>query len=338
MKTPPPLTANRARRRQLLRAASAWGAAALGLPAWSQASGSKYPNRPIRLVVPFAPGGLTDAYARLYAEQLTTALGATVVVDNKPGGGAIIGIDAVAKAPPDGYTLLVTTSGTVWQNRVLYRKLPYNLDTDLVPIVGFPSGPLVVGAAERTGARNWKEFIAWAKVNPAAMGTYAPGSYPHMLADQTNRAEGTSIQSVHYRGESPMWVDVVSGQVPVAVGSYQGFNTISGRGVRAIGVTGPYRSPRLPDVPTLVEQGAEAKLVSLEGVLPVMAPARTPEDILRVLNKAAVDGAESERSARLRENFAIPNKPKNLTETRRDWERDVPTWIKLAVDLGIRLD
>jgi len=108
--------------------------------------------------------------------------------------------------------------------------------------------------------------------------------------------------------------------------------------VRAIGVTGPYRSPRLPDVPTLVEQGAEAKLVSLEGVLPVMAPARTPEDILRVLNKAAVDGAESERSAKLRENFAIPNKPKNLTETRRDWERDVPTWIKLAVDLGIRLD
>ena len=109
----------------------------------------KWPSKTIRIVVAFPPGGLTDAYARLYAEQLTAKFGVAAVVDNKPGGGAIIAIDAVAKAPADGYTLLMTTSGTVWQNRVLYSKLPYNLDKDLTPIANFPSGPLVVAVSEK---------------------------------------------------------------------------------------------------------------------------------------------------------------------------------------------
>ena len=297
-----------------------------------------WPSKPIRIVVAFPPGGLTDAYARMYAEQLTAKFGQTVVVENKPGAGAIIGIEAVAKAPADGYTLLMTTSGTVWQNRVLYNKLPYNLDKDLTPIALFPSGPLVVGVSEKVTARNMREFIEFAKSNTTSMGTYAPGSYPHMVADQTNRSDGTKILSVHYRGEAPMWVDVASGQLQIAIGSYQAFNTVQGRGVRPIGVTGSYRSPKLPDVPTLVEQGIPGPLVGLEGGLPLMAPAGTPEAVLQALSRVAVEGAQTERAAKLRESFAIPNKPKNLAETRRDWARDVPIWIKLAVDLGIKLD
>jgi tripartite-type tricarboxylate transporter receptor subunit TctC len=135
-----------------------------------------------------------------------------------------------------------------------------------------------------------------------------------------------------------MWVDVASGQVQIAVGSYQAWATVQTRGVRAIGVTGVYRSPKLPDVRTLVEQGIDSRLVALEGGLPLMAPAGTPEAVLQTLSKAAVEWAETPAAARLRENFAIPNKPKNLAETRKDWERDVPVWIKVAVDLGIRLD
>jgi len=261
-----------------------------------------------------------------------------VMVDNKPGAGAIIGIDAVAKSAPDGYTLLMTTSGTVWQNRVLYSKLPYNLDKDLTPVANFPSGPLVVGVSDKVPSKTIQEFIEFAKTNPTAMGTYAPGSYPHMVADQINRNHGTKILSIHYKGESPMWVDVASGQLQVAIGSYQAFNTVAGRGVRAIGVTGSYRSPKLPNVPTLVEQGMKDPLVALEGGLPLMAPRGTPEAVLKILSSVVVEGAESERSAQLREAFSIPNKPKNLTETLRDWERDVPVWIKLAVDLGIKLD
>ena len=323
-------------RRRFLAAASA-GAAALAAPL-VRAQTAKYPSRQIRIIVPFPPGGLTDAYARMYGEQLTQQLGATVLVENKTGAGGVIGIDAVAKAPPDGYTLLVSTTGTVMQNRVLYSRLPYNLDKDLVPIAVFPSGPLVVAVAPQVPARNVKEFLAWAKGREASMGSYAPGSYPHMIADLFNRRYGTRLQAVHYRGESPMWVDLASGQVQVAVGSIQAFNTVSQRGVKPIGVTGTYRTPKLPDVPTLVEQGIDDPLVALEGGLALMAPAGTPEAVLQTLSQVVVKGAETPQAAKLRENFGIPNKPKNLAETRAEWERAVPAWIKAAVDLGIKLD
>ncbi len=170
------------------------------------------------------------------------------------------------------------------------------------------------------------------------MGTYAPGSIPHMAADQINRAEGTKIVPVHYRGESPMWVDVAGGQVQIAIGSYQAFNTVQTRGVRAIGVTGPIRSPKLPDVPPLQEQGITGNFFVLEGGLPLLAPAGTPQAVLQALSSVVVEGANTERAAKLRESFAIPNKPKNLAETRKEWDRDVPVWIKMAVDLGIKLD
>jgi tripartite-type tricarboxylate transporter receptor subunit TctC len=298
----------------------------------------KFPSRPIKIVVAFPPGGLTDAYARMVAEQLSSALGGNAFVENKPGAGAILGIDAVAKSPADGHTLLMTTSGTVWQNRVLYAKLPYSLDRDLTPIAVFPSGPLVIGVAEKVPARTLREFVEWARTNPCSMGTYAPGSVPHMVADQINRSDGTKIQAVHYRGESPMWVDLAGGQIQIAVGSYQSFATVATRGVKPIAVTGNYRSPKLPDVPTAQQQGLTGRLWGLEGGLPLMAPAGTPEAVLQALSRVAVQGAETERAAKLREQFAIPNKPKNLKDTRADWERDVPVWIKLAVDLGIKLD
>ncbi len=333
-------------RRRLLSLAGAAAAAVALPPARAQTSEIKpaqrptgdWPSKPIRIVVAFPPGGLTDAYARMYADQLTAKFGVTAVVENKPGAGAIIGIDTVAKSPPDGYTLLMTTSGTVWQNRVLYTKLPYNLDKDLVPIALFPSGPLVVGVPEKLGINNYRELMAYAKANNTNMGSYAPGSYPQMVADQANRTEGTKIVTVNYRGESPMWVDLASGQLQVAIGSYQAFNTVATRGVKAIGVTGSYRCPKLPDVPTLVEQGVAGRLVQLEGGLPLMAPAGTPEAVLQALSRVVVEGAHTARAAQLRDNFAIPNKPKDLAGTRADWERDVPVWIKVAVELGIKLD
>jgi tripartite-type tricarboxylate transporter receptor subunit TctC len=260
------------------------------------------------------------------------------VVDNKPGAGAIIAIDAVAKAPADGYTLLMSTSGTVWQNRVLYTKLPYNLEKDLMPVVFFPSGPLVMAVPDKVPAKTMAEFITYAKTNSTNMGSYAPGSYPHMVADQVNRKHGTSMVSVHYKGEAPMWIDVAGGQLQVAIGSYQAFATVSTRGVRPIGVTGEYRSPKLPDVPTLAEQGIEDILVKLEGGLPLMAPAGTPEAVIQILAKAAVEWADTPKAAQLRETFAIPNKPKPLEEMRRTWTHDVPIWVKVAVDLGIKLD
>jgi tripartite-type tricarboxylate transporter receptor subunit TctC len=319
-------------RRQFV-AGSTGFAASLALPL-AQGQSAKFPSKQIRIVVPFPPGGLTDAYARMFGEQLTQQLGASVLVENKTGAGAVIGIDAVAKAAPDGYTLLVTTTGTVMQNRVLYTKLPYNLDKDLMPITVFPSGPLVVAVSPAVPARDVKEFLAWGKGRDASMGSYAPGSYPQMLADLFNRSHGTKLQTIQYRGEAPMWIDVANSQLQIAVGSVQAFNTVSTRGVKP----GTYRTPRLPDLPTLIQQGINDPLVALEGGLVLMAPAGTPEAILRTLSSVVVKGAETEQSAKLRENFGIPTKPKGLVETRADWDRAVPAWIKAAVDLGVKLD
>jgi tripartite-type tricarboxylate transporter receptor subunit TctC len=328
-------------RHKVVQAAAALTALTmLSLAALSNASAQTpaWPNKPIKLIVTFPPGGLTDSIGRQFGQHLSTKLGVPVVVENKPGAGAVIGIDSVLKSPPDGYTFGITTSGTVFQNRVLFTKLPYNLDKDIAPITFFPAGPLVVAINDKIPAKNMMEFLAWAKTNQVNMGTYALGSYPHMVADQLNRTEGTKIQSVHYRGESPMFLDLASGQVQIAIGSYSSFNTVSTKGVRAIGVTGVYRSPKLPDVSTLVEQGVKGKLVTLEGGLPLFAPAGTPEKILKRIADEAVIWANSEQAAKMREGFSIPNKPKNLAETRKDFAEAIPVWIKTAVDLGIKLD
>ena len=135
-----------------------------------------------------------------------------------------------------------------------------------------------------------------------------------------------------------MWVDLASGQIQIAVGSVQAYNTVSTRGVKPIGVTGNYRTPRLPDLRTLLEQGIDDPLVALEGGLAMMAPAGTPEAVLRTLSEVVVKGAATPQAAKLRENFGITNQPKNLEGTRADWDRQVPAWIKAAVSLGVKLD
>ncbi len=313
-------------------------AAALPRAASAQAAAG-WPSKPIRIFVGFPPGGLTDAYARQYGEFLATKVGQTVTVENRPGAGAMIALEALAKSPPDGHTIGFTTSGTLWQNRVLYRKLPYDADRDLTPVSFFPSGPLVMAVSDKVPVKTVQEFIEWAKRNPTSMGTYAPASYPHMVADTINRTNGTKIESIHYKGEAPMWVDVASNQVQVAIGSFQAFNTVASKGlVRPIGVTGRFRSPRLPDVPTLSEAGMKDVLVTLDGWLPMIAPAGTPEPILARLAEAAVEWGESPRAAQLRETFAIPNKPTPLEESRRRYKDESVVWIDLAKQLGITLD
>ena len=324
-------------RRTLLKAGAA-SAAAFTLPATSQAQLSNWPNKPIRIVVGFAPGGLTDAWARLFAEQLQAKYGQPVVVENKPGAGGNIAIENVAKSPADGYHLLVTTSGAVWQNRVLYSKLPFNLEKDIVPVLMYPSGPLVVAVSEKVPVKNFKEFIEFARKTPCTMGSYAPASHPHMLADQLNKKDGTNINTVHYKGEAPMWVDMVGGQTQIAVGSYQAFANVQAKGVRAIAVTGTYRSPKLPDVLTLLEQGAAGELGTLSGGLPITAPAGVPQEILQKLSQTALEGWDAPKAKQLRETFAIPDKLLGLEETRKAWREIAPVWIRIASELGLKLD
>ena len=297
-----------------------------------------YPNKTLKIIVGAAPGGLSDAYARLFAEQFTARFNLPAVVENRPGASGIIATEAMLKSPPDGYTLLSTTTGMLWQTRVLYRKLPFDLARDIAPITVFPSGPLVVAVPEKIGVRNFNELVEYARKTPCSMGSYAVASYPHVLAETMNREFGGKIQSIQYKGEGPMWIEMGSGQLQIAVGSFQAFATVRDKGIRPIAVTGQIRSPRLPDVPTLIEQGLKAPIARLEGGLALSANSAVAPEILELLAKVAVEGNDTPRARALRENFAIPDATKGRADALRQWREDGPAWIKEVEALGVKLD
>jgi tripartite-type tricarboxylate transporter receptor subunit TctC len=321
-------------RRHLLAGAALAAVPISGL----KAQAGSYPNKAIKILVGAAPGGLSDAYARLFAEQFTERFSQPAIVENRPGASGIIATEAMIKAPADGYTLLSTTTGMLWQTRVLYRKLPFDLAKDIAPITVFPSGPLVVAVHERTGVRNLPEFIEFARKNPCSIGSYAVASYPHVLAETMNREFGCKIQTIQYKGEGPMWVEMGSGQLEIAVGSYQAFATVRDKGARAIAAAGPLRSPKLPDTQTLIEQGMKSPIARLEGGLALSAHSAVPVAILELLAKVAVDGNETPRARNLRENFAIPDATKGRADALRMWREDAVSWIKEVEALGVKLD
>jgi tripartite-type tricarboxylate transporter receptor subunit TctC len=304
---------------------------AIGQAAW--------PSKSVRIIVTNPPGGLTDAYARQYGEFLSRKFGQPFVVDNRPGAGGTIAADALAKSAPDGYTLMVAIQTPMWNGRVLYRSLPYNPDTAFAPISLLPSGALVMAVNANLPIRTPDDFVAWAAKNPATMGTYAAGSWPHMIADTWNRTRGLKIEAIHYKGEPPMWVDVSMGQVTAGVGSYGAMKTYIDRNqIRPIAVVGQRRSPRLPDVPTFVEQGHKDPVFALEGWLPMVAPAGTPQDIQERVAQAMIEAYATPKVQAMHESYGIPNGPTGLEEARRRWKEDAPQWVALADRLGIKLD
>ena len=326
------------RRRQLVRGAAA-AAASAALPGTAGAQAA-WPNRPVRVVVPFPPGGLTDAYARIYCEQLSRKFGQAFNIENKTGAGGTLGAGDVAKAAPDGHTLLISTSTPTWQAKVLYKKLPYTPVKDFDPIALFPSGALLVAVNANLPVKNLRELVAFAKANPAAWGTYGAGSWAHMLGDVLNKSEKLNMVVAHYRGEAPMLTDLIGGQIQAGVGSVQGILPhIQAGKLRAIGATGKVRTPRLPELTTLVEQGFKAPVFGMEGYLPFAAPAGTPRDILDKLADAVREASATPQLKALREQFGIPNLPlTNPADVRREWDEDSAAWIALATDLGISLD
>ncbi len=324
-------------RRRLIGAALATGASAT-LPRFAIGQGA-WPNKPIRLIVASLTGGLTDAYGRQYGEFLSRKFGQPVVVENRPGASGNIGMDLVAKSPADGYTVGITISTTLWHGRALYKTLPFHPDNDFAPIALFPAGALAMGIHDKLPAKNAREWVELAKRQPMNMGSYAPASWPHMIADTWSRGLGVKIEPIHYKGEAPMWVDVSTNQVQAGVGSYSAMQAHLSRGtVRPVAVVGTRRSPKLPEVPTFVEQGFTEPVFALEGFLPFAAPAGTPEDILQKLSDAIQEAYQSPKIQALHENFGIPNGPTPLAETRKRWKEDVPQWVAIAERLNIKLD
>lgn len=322
------------RRKFIATGASFATLAPLGSRATAQVT---YPTKPIRIVVSFPAGGIADITARTYAEYLFRQLGQPVVVENKPGGAGVLGAVELKRAPPDGYTLLCTISGTLVQNRVMIKDLPYDPDKDFTLIATLASQGFLLVASERTGASNLKEFIEYAKKSDkVSIGTYALGSPAHLLIAELNKQYGLNIEPVHYRGEAPMWSDVGTQALDAAIGSYNGALPMlqTGRG-RALGATLSRRLARLPDLPTLEEQGAKSKLFGLRGFSVFLAPAGTPMDIVRKLSETFVAGG-SDPKVKDRLSTFDQDPPIPYDASQKMYAEQTPLWLELMEGIGIK--
>lgn len=247
-----------------------------------------YPSRPIRLVAPFAPGGGVDVSARYIAQRLTDTFGQNVIVDNRPGAGSTIGTDLVAKAPPDGYTLLVTHNA-IAINQALYPKLSYDTVRDFaqVAFVGVTTFTLVVSPG--ISAKSVKELIALAKAKPGSL-NYAStgaGGGSHLAMEYFKLATGTDFVNIPYKGTTPALVDLVAGQTHVMISGLPGtVPFIKSKRLVALATTGAKRSVFLPDLPTLHEAGVAG--YDFDAWYGVHAPARTPRKIIDTLNTVIV--------------------------------------------------
>ncbi|HYH42244.1 MAG TPA: tripartite tricarboxylate transporter substrate binding protein [Burkholderiales bacterium] len=247
-------------------------------------SAQNYPNRPVRIVVPFSPGGGNDIVARFAAQRMTEAFGQTAIVDNRPGAGSTVGTDVVAKSTPDGYTLLVTHNA-IAINETLYPKLPYDAERDFaqVILVGSTTNTLVVNA--KVAAKSTKELIALAKSKPGALNysSTGAGGTSHLAMEYFKLATGTNLVHIPYKGTGPALADLVGGQVQVMISALPGtIPFIQGKRLVALATTGAKRSAFLPELPTLAESGVPG--YEFDTWYGLHAPAKVPKDVIAKLN------------------------------------------------------
>jgi tripartite-type tricarboxylate transporter receptor subunit TctC len=302
------------------------------------AAAQDYPSRPVRIVVPFGPGGPADVYARVLGQHLSEALKQQFVIDDRPGAGAVIGTEIVAKSPPDGYTLLMMSNTHTTNETLLADRKPYRLMKDFVPVAPVNSSDLVMVVHPSVPAKTLQEFIALAKAKPGAL-SYAssgPGTPYHMAGELFKAMSGTDILHVPHRGSGEARNSVMGGHVQMmldAVTAMAG-NVESGQ-VRALATTGLKRTTILPDVPTLAEAGVPGYEATIW--LGIMAPAGTPPAIVERLN-AEIGGiiARPEMRTAWAKQGAVP-----MTMTPAEFgaflERDIAKWAKVVALSGAKV-
>ncbi len=306
---------------------------------WAQAP--NFPSKPIRLVVPFPPGGGTDTIARLLGEKLSQSLKQPVVIENKAGAAGIIGTDMVAKATPDGHTLVLSLSNSLLTNQFLYEKLPYSPERDLVRIYQVGYGPLVLLVNSNVPAKSAMELVNYVKANKGKLsyGSYGNGSYPHLAGSYMSQSLNADMSHIPYKGEAPMMQELMSGQIQMAyVGGLQAKSYLDSGKIRAIGITGERRMSVLPDVPTLAEQGLKDDVYRITGWVGVAAAAATPKPVVDriaaelraacqlpdVRNKLSAIGIEIKDSSP--EAFEV------------SYRQEFPVWKRLIAQSGVKLD
>nr|WP_114970415.1 tripartite tricarboxylate transporter substrate binding protein [Rhodoferax ferrireducens] len=297
-----------------------------------------FPAKPVKLIVPYAPGGSADIAARLITEDWGRALGQSIFIENKAGASGNIGIDAVAKAPADGYTIgLQTVSLAI--NPALFAKMPYDTLKDLAPIGMVASSQHVLVVNNSVPAKNVKELVALAKSQPGKLnyGSAGSGSTFHMSAELFKSVADVFIVHVPYRGGGPALVDTIGGQVnlsfPVLSAAQQ--HVQAGK-LRALGVTGPRRSALMPNVPTIAEAGFPA--YNFETWFMVVAPAGTPKDVISKLNTALNKALETPALRDRMNKEAFEPTPSTPGQARTRLAAEMPIWAKLVKERDIKID
>jgi tripartite-type tricarboxylate transporter receptor subunit TctC len=327
--------APRATRRALLGAA-ALGLAVAAMPARAQ---DNWPAKPIRLVVPFVPGGVTDTSARVIAEALSKRLGQQMVVDNKPGASGNIGTQLVAQSPADGYTLLLAFDGTMVINPHVFPKVPFDTLKDFASVGKIGDAALVLVANPNVPVKSLQEVIALSKTQPGGLsyGTSGTGGTPHIAGELLAQRTGAKLQHVPYKGGGQALTDVIGGSIPLVYTAVAGAHghVASGK-IKAIAVSSARRSSALPDVPTFAESGvSDFEVNSWVGLL---APAQTPPAIVqrlnRELNAALADADTRERLAKL----GISATPGTSEQFSAEMRRDLGRYGQVVKQAGIRLE
>jgi tripartite-type tricarboxylate transporter receptor subunit TctC len=298
-----------------------------------------YPDRAVKVIVPFAAGGGADIVARLVFKGVGEQLGQTFIIDNRGGAGGIIGTDAVAKAEPDGYTLLLGQSGPNAINPSVYKKLPYDARKDFAPITQLTSYPYVVAVKKDLPVSTVTELLELAKRNPGTLtlSTAGQGSSAHLAVELFMRQADISLIPIPYKGAGPALLDVVGGVVDMTFGDAASASKQAEAGnVKAVAVTGARRSPLLPNVPTVSEAGVPGFEASAwHGVL---APKGTPDAVVNTLRDAIVkvlaDPALKERLAK----DGIETVGSTPQAFNQSLQAEIDKWLKVVNDAGIKLE
>lgn len=317
----------------------AMGLGCLGLIALcGQAAAQNYPNQQIRLIVPFAAGGVTDLLARMAGEHVRAKTGQVVIVENRPGAGGNTGLDQVVKSTPDGYTIGLCGATVFGVNPHIFKQMPFDPLKDLVPVATIAEAPqiLVVNAA-KVPAATLQEFIAFAKANPTKLnyGSAGTGTPNHLGADQIMRQAGITVAHVPYRGGGPAVADLVAGNVEVAVvATGLVIEHVKAGTLKVLAAVAPKRLPFLPDVPTTAEGGLPTYDTS--NWFGIVAPARTPAPVVAELNRVLSSMADEKAILdRIERAYMLPFRV-TPDQFMAMVQADNPKWEKVVKEAGIK--
>ncbi|MDB5630369.1 MAG: hypothetical protein JWQ51_2709 [Tardiphaga sp.] len=313
------------------------GTAAAAMPFISRRGFAQpaWPSRQIKMICSYPAGGQTDLLARGFGEYISKQVGQTVVIENKAGASGSIGTAEVARAEPDGHTILCSISTTYVMNRAMMKNPGYDMDKDLTLVSVIPGAGLLLVASPKSGVKTLADFVAFArqsgKVN---FGTYSAGSAPHITINELNRQYGLNIEPIHYRGEAPMWTGMAEGTLDVAMGSYTAAQSVlqSDRGV--VFAVHSKKVHMIPEVKTLPEQGATSRFFSVSGFSGWALPKATPQPIVDRLSQLCVAANNDPKVKELLKTFVL-EPAIGFKESNALYQSELPIWMESAQALGL---